>query len=207
MSHDTTPATAARPSRPRWSSWGGGALLAGGLVLLTATIIEYFVWQTTTLATGVFVVFSVLFLANIVLYLVAMSALALADGGIAGRSAIGRTGLVLFGLGWAVGQAVYWSSYFLDALPVALDVLGTVALVVTYAGAVAAAVVIALGRVVHGLARWSLVVGLAIGAICAGIANAVSDQVLTTVLLSVSCAAQAWVGLTYLRARRRSDPA
>jgi len=188
-------------SRPRWSTWGGGGLLAGGLALLVATILEYFVWQTTTLGTGVFVAFSILFLANIVLYLVAMPALAFAGGGIAGRSAIGRAGLVLFGVGWAVSQIVYWSGYFLDAFPTALDVTQTIALVVTYVGAIAAAVIIALGRVVRGLPRWSLLVGLAIAAICAGIANAVSDQVLTTVLLSISCAAQALVGLSYLGAR------
>lgn len=73
-----------------------------------ATVIEYFVWQTTTLATGVFVVFSILFFANLVLYLVSMLSL--------------------------------------------------------------------------------------------------SDQVLTTVLLSVSCAAQALVGLAYLRARAVPAP-
>jgi len=206
MSQHAAPAIGDTRTRPRWSSWGGGALLVGGLALLVATVVEYFVWQTTTLETGLFIVFSILFLANIVLYLVAMPALAFADGGIAGGSVIGRVGLVLFGAGWAVGQVIYWSSYFVGSLPSALDVLGTVALVVTYVGAIAAAVVIAIGRVAAGVARWALLVGLAVGAVCAGIANAVSDQLLTTVLLSVSCAAQALVGLVYLRtpARRRT---
>ena len=187
-------------------TWGGGGLFIGGLTLLVATVIEYFVWQTTTLATGVFVVFSILFFANIVLYLISMFSLAFADGGIAGGSIIGRIGLVLFGIGWAVQEVIYWTSYFLSSLPSVLGVLSTVALVVTYVGAIAAAVIIALGRVVRGLARWALIVGFAIAAICATIARSQSDQVLITVLLSLSCVAQALVGLSYLCARRRPVP-
>ncbi|PJJ63434.1 hypothetical protein [Compostimonas suwonensis] len=190
-------------TRPRWSIVGGGSLLTGALVLLVATILEYFVWHTDTLATGVFVLFSILFLANIVLYLVAMVALGFADGGIAGPSIIGRTGLVLFGVGWAVQQIIYWSGYFTGSLPTAVTTLSIIALIVTYLGAIAAAVVIALGGVVGGLARWALIIGFAIAGICAGIANSQSDQVLTTVLLSLSCVAQAFVGLSYLRSRRR----
>lgn len=53
MSYSTVIAAAPTAVRPRWSTWGGGALLAGSLALLVATIVEYFVWQTTTLATGV----------------------------------------------------------------------------------------------------------------------------------------------------------
>lgn len=198
MSKNITPAA----RRPRWSTWGGGAFLVGALALLAATIVEYVVWQTTTLATGVFVVFSVLFFANVVLYLIAMFTLGFADGGIAGRSAIGRTGLVLFGIGWAVNQVIYWTGYLQPVLAPALGVLSTIALVVTYLGAIAAAVFIALGRVVRGLARWALLIGLVIGAVCAAISYTTSDQVLITVVLSVSCAAQAFVGLSYLRARR-----
>ena len=206
MSNHDVSTTRVAERRPRWSTWGGGGLFIGGLTLLVATVIEYFVWQTTTLATGVFVVFSILFFANIVLYLISMFSLAFADGGIAGGSIIGRIGLVLFGIGWAVQEVIYWTSYFLSSLPSVLGVLSTVALVVTYVGAIAAAVIIALGRVVRGLARWALIVGFAIAAICATIARSQSDQVLITVLLSLSCVAQALVGLSYLCARRRPVP-
>jgi len=201
LSNNTVIAAAPTAVRPRWSTWGGGALLTGSLALLVATIVEYFVWQTTTLATGIFVVFSILLFANIALYLVAMFSLAFADGGIAGRSAIGRIGLILFGVGWAVQESIYWSGYFSDTLPSALDVLSTVALIVTYVGVIAAAVIVALGRVVRGLARWALIVGFAIAAVCASVANSQSDEMLSTVLLSVSCVAQGLVGLSYLRAR------
>lgn len=202
MSHANGIAGETTGTRPRWSTWGGGALLAGAVALLAATIVEYFVWQTTTLATSVFLVFSVLFFANVVLYLFAMPALAFADDGITGPSLIGRIGLVLFCVGWAVQQIVYWTSYFFTALPASLDALSTVALVVTYVGVVAAAVIIARGRVVRGIARWSLIVGFAIAALCGGIANTTSDERVKTVLLSISCVAQALVGVTYLRATR-----
>lgn len=201
MSNDTLTTTPTTSTRPRWSTWGGGALFLGGLALLIATILEYFVWQTTTLDTGVFVAFSVLLFANVLLYLIAMFALAFADGGITGRSVVGRLGLVLFAVGWAVQEAVYWTGYHVASLPAALEVLSTIALVITYLGAIAAAVTIALGRVVRGVARWSLLVGLAVGAVCATISRGTTDEVLVTVLLAISCAAQAIVGLTYLRPR------
>ncbi len=190
--------------RPRWSTWGGGALALGAILLLAATIVEYFVWQTSTLATGVFVTFSILFLANALLYLVSMFALAFAGGGIVGSSLIGKIGLILFGLGWAVQQIIYWSSYYVDALSSAVEILNTIFLIITYVGAAAAAVIIALGRVVRGLARWALIIGFAIAAICAAIANASGDEILTTVLLSISCVAQAFVGFSYLTPRLAS---
>lgn len=201
MTTDTRTAEPTIGVRPRWSALGGGALLAGALALFAATIVEFFVWQTTTTATGVFVVFSILFFANVVLYLVAMPTLAFAGGGIAGSSRLGRAGLVLFGVGWAVQQVIYWVGYFVSALPPALEVLGVVALVVTYLGAITAAVVIALGRVVRGLARWALLIGFVVAGICAAIGQGVADATATTSLLCLSCLAQAVVGVVYLRAR------
>ncbi|MFT4212386.1 MAG: hypothetical protein QM626_11005 [Microbacterium sp.] len=186
-------------SRPAWSPWGGGALLAGALVLLAATITEYFVWQTTTLGTGVFVVFSALFLVSIVLYVVAMLALAFAGGGIVGSSVIGKVALVAFAIGWAGQQLLYWTSYFFDQYPATLDVLSLFFVVLTYLGAIIAGIVIAIGRVVTGIARWALLVGLVLAGICGTIANASTDATVVTVLLSISCVIQAAIGASYLR--------
>ncbi len=206
MPDEIVTATGAAGVRPRWSGWGGGGLLVGALALLAATILEYFVWQTTELVTGVFVAFSVLFFANIAIYVVAMFALAFAGGGIVGSSVIGKLGFVLFGVGWAAQQVIYWSNYFVYPFPTALSVLYTVVLVLTYLGAVAAAVVVALGRVVRGLARWALLIGFVVAAVCAGVAKVWPDDlVLRTVLMSISCLAHGFVGLRYLRSRLAAE--
>ncbi|GLK16911.1 hypothetical protein [Herbiconiux flava] len=208
MTATTHPLTVAGDAvtHPFWSSRGGAAITVGGSLLLAATVVEWLLVAQD--AAGLVPLFAALFVAAAVAHAVAMVPVAFgrhgSDGAV-GRSALGKAGLIVFGLAFLANQLAYLVvAYFLPAQDdySAFLALQTALGVVQFVALLAGAIVIVRAGVATGAARWSLLVLAVLSIVLNGIGQLSGDVDVVTVVHLVSTVAQIIAGIVYLRHRR-----
>jgi hypothetical protein len=212
MAHDTAALGAdrstarpdsARGARARWSTLGGGGLVASFALLLVATLIEGGLLAAPMATTAMTWLFLALFVVSLALAVVAVVALAFGasgDDGIVGSSTLGKAGLVGYGVLWAATELVYLIATYLVGDASLLGISGVLGILMTVA-AIIAAVVIAVKGVAEGVGRWSLIAAVVISGVVGGAASGTTDPATVTVLHCISAAAMLLVGVSYLADR------
>lgn len=156
-----------QPLSTRATTWGGaGTALAGLIAILGALqlVLPLNDWVSVRfLGTVPVLMGSVLLLASMVVL-----AVGLRDGtGIAGRSVLGRVGLIVFGCSWLVD--FLFSNFLAGFAPgyggSAGVILGSALDILFSAALIAGAVAIVRAQVLHGFGRWVLLLVAACNAI------------------------------------------
>jgi hypothetical protein len=193
-------------TRPAWSRLGGGGILAAALLLFSATILEYFYWvpaggDSPALLVAILVTFGL----SILLYLLCVFPLAFGStgsNGIVGRSVVGKIALLAFGIGFAALQTTYLMNTYITGGDA--GAVSPVLAAVQYLGVLVAAIIIARVGIATGAARWALLVGAVVSAVCQVVVQTAVSYEVVTIAYSVSTIVQAAVGVTYLIAGKKT---
>jgi hypothetical protein len=192
----------ASSSSPVWRTYGGGGLIVGGGVLLTATVIEWLAFAGGGAGSVLVLTYGILFV--VALTVLALSCVALALGatgrdGIVRGSLPGRIALISYGVLFLLAQAAQLLQRFAGVDAMAGISLGLS--VLQMACGATAAVVVARAGVLRGFARVALAVSVLVGLLAGAVAA--SGASLDTVMVGfcASAASIAVVGAAYIAPR------
>ena len=203
--HEAATATTAEGDR-RWRILGGGTLLVAALLLLLASILEANPITHPADHDAGFWLFAIVYSLSSILFLLAVFPLAFGSSGsngIVSDSALGKTGLIAFGVFCLVSRELYLvGTYFTNrtATDTASN-LSNLASLLLFVGAIIAGIVIARRGVAQGIARWSMLIALAISLITTALTFTTDATATIRVLDCISALGQAFAGYTYLTAK------
>jgi hypothetical protein len=195
-----TQTSSTHPARARWSTLGGGGLVASFGLLLVATLLEYGLLAAPTEWTPLTGVFLALFAVSLLLALLAVVALALGStgsDGIVGRSTLGRVALIAYGVLWLAMETLYLVAVYVVGDADLLAVTGVLGVLMSVSSIIAA-VVIAVKGVAVGVGRWSMIAAIVVSAVTGGAATGTGDALTITVLHGISALGMLLVGVSYL---------
>jgi hypothetical protein len=197
-------APAGASSRPVWQTYGGGGLLAGGALLLIATVIEWVAYAAGAGDAVLLLAYGIAFVVALAVLVFATVALALgATGrdGVVGASVFGRVALIGYGIAFLASQgALLFGTFALDGADAdAARTLSFVLSVIQSTAGVFAAVVVARSGVARGFARWGFGVSVLVGVVAGVLASAGISLSVTMGGFCVSAISLAIAGLAFTR--------
>jgi hypothetical protein len=194
MNGETPKQTSERtfPVHSRSRIRGGATLLIAALLLVVATVCEAPILGDADSRGGLFWIFAIAFGLSLIGFLIASLVL-----GIGSDAVAARIGFIAFGVLWFVAQGLYVIGTYLapsDGLLATSTILSVLMLV----GGLVAAISVGAQGLLHGAARWSLLVAVIVSGVTGGIGGATDSSGVITVLHLLSAVGLAVVGVTYL---------